>query len=228
MEKRTISQEGLKLIACMTMLADHIGAVFFPGSVLRVIGRLAFPIYCYLLTEGVLHTKDRRKYGQRLLIGIFLAELPYDFLFYGGWYWGKQNVMLSLFLGYLYCVAALGVSNPGFRIALMMPFAFLAELLNVDYGCWGILMIGMFLLTKNQPRERLLQFLLLVPISWLLSEATVTIGALQLRLQLFAVLAMIPIALYDGTKRTGSLWIRRMFYLFYPAHLALLYLMKVL
>ena len=226
MTHKGISQEGLKLIACAAMLADHVGAVFFPGSFLRVIGRLAFPIYCYLLTGGVFHTKDRRNYGRRLLIGIFLAELPYDFLFYGGWYWGKQSVMLSLFLGYLYCVAALHVSNSGFRIVLMIPFAIFAELLNVDYGCWGILIIGMFLLTKNQPRARLLQFLLLLPISWLLSKATVTIGSLQLRLQLFAVLAMIPIALYSGRKVTGNVWIQRLFYLFYPAHLALLYLLK--
>ena len=85
MKKRDISQEGLKLIACVSMLADHVGAVFFPGSILRFMGRLAFPIYCFLLTEGACHTRNPKRYALRLLSGILLSELPYDVLFYGGW-----------------------------------------------------------------------------------------------------------------------------------------------
>ena len=55
--RKFLSQEWLKVIACFTMLADHIGAVFFPRLYwLRIVGRLAFPIYCFLLAEGAAHT----------------------------------------------------------------------------------------------------------------------------------------------------------------------------
>ena len=79
--KKGISQEGLKILACLTMLLDHIGAVFVRGYTLRIIGRIAFPIYCFLLVEGVLHTKNPRRYGLRLGIGLLLSEIPFDLLF---------------------------------------------------------------------------------------------------------------------------------------------------
>ena len=111
--KRGLSQETLKLIACLTMLLDHIGAVFMPGSVLRDIGRLSFPIFCFLLSEGVFHTRDPRKYALRLTLGMFLAELPFDFAFYGGIHWGHQNVMLTRLLGFLALWAGKGLQRRG-------------------------------------------------------------------------------------------------------------------
>jgi len=226
MEERRISQEGLKLIACLTMLADHIGAVFFPGSILRIIGRISFPIYCFLLTEGVCRTGNRSRYGKRLLIGMLLAEIPFDLLFFGGWNWGKQSVMLTLLLGFLYCVTVLHIPGLAYRLLLLLPFSYFGEILHVDYGGWGIALIGMFLLTKDAPRSSLLQTVCLLLISRMISEATVTVGGLQMLLQPFAVLAMIPICLYGGRKRTGNVWVQRGFYLFYPAHLFVLYLLR--
>ena len=228
MKEKGISQETLKLIACITMLIDHVGAVFFPGSFLRTIGRISFPIYCYLLTEGVFYTKNRSRYGKRLFIGILLAEIPFDFLFYGRLYWGKQSVMLTLFLGYLFCVAAMHIPGLAQRMLLLIPFAYLGELLHVDYGAWGVIMIGMFMLTKDQPKCRLQQVFWLAVISLMISKVTVTVGPLQIPRQLFSLLALIPIFAYDGSKRTHNVWIQRGFYLFYPVHLALLYLLRVM
>ena len=107
MNKKIFSQEGLKILACVTMLLDHIGAVFMPSYAnyslyyaLRIVGRLAFPIYCFLLAEGVAHTKNPVKYGLRLLLGVFLAEVPFDLAFSGGIDWGSQSVMVTLILGF--------------------------------------------------------------------------------------------------------------------------------
>jgi len=225
-ERKGIAQEQLKMIACITMLADHIGAVFFPGSFLRIIGRISFPIYCYLLTEGVSRTGNRSRYGRRLLQGVILSELPFDLLFFGKWYWGKQSVMLTLFVGYLFCVMASHIPSLAHRMMLLIPFAYAGELLRVDYGGWGIVMIGMFFLTKDMPRGQFQQTVWLLVISWMISKAKVSVGSLVLPIQLFAALAMIPITLYDGRKLTKSVWIQRLFYWFYPLHLAVLLLLK--
>ena len=71
MKKQGLSQEWLKLTACATMLVDHVGAVLLPQYIwLRVLGRIAFPIYCFLLAEGIHYTKNPKKYGLRLGIGV--------------------------------------------------------------------------------------------------------------------------------------------------------------
>lgn len=228
MKCKGISQEALKLIACITMLADHIGAVFFPGSFLRTIGRISFPIYCFLLTEGILHTRNRTRYGRRLLLGVLLAEIPFDLLFFGAWNWGKQSVMLTLFLGFLYCAAVLHIPTLAHRILLLLPFAYLGELLNVDYGGWGIVLIAMFMLTKDQPHSRIQQVIWLLLVSLVTSKATMMIGPIRVPRQAFSVAALIPIWAYNGSKRTGNVWIRRGFYLFYPVHLAVLYLVRLM
>ncbi|MBR1523666.1 MAG: TraX protein, partial [Lachnospiraceae bacterium] len=70
---------ALKLIAVISMLIDHTGDVLFPGTMwLRYIGRLAFPIYCFLLVEGFFHTKDLRRYMFRLLLFGLISEIPFD------------------------------------------------------------------------------------------------------------------------------------------------------
>lgn len=104
MIKRGLSQEILKLIACVTMLIDHIGAALMPQYIwLRYIGRVAFPIYCFLLPEGVHHTKDPKKYGIRLAIGVLLAEIPFDLALFGGIPPYYQSVMLILLVAF--CMA---------------------------------------------------------------------------------------------------------------------------
>lgn len=101
MRKRGLSQEALKGIACVTMLLDHIGATMVQGYTLRIIGRIAFPIFCFLMAEGTFYTKNPRKYGLRLMVGALLSEIPFDLAFRGKLTWEYQNVMLTLFLGFL-------------------------------------------------------------------------------------------------------------------------------
>lgn len=216
-QKRGISQEVLKLIACVTMLIDHVGAVFFPWEMgWRIVGRLAFPIYCFLMAEGMARTRNVRKYGIRLAIGAVLAEVPFDLLFFGELTLAHQSVMVTLLIGYG-MVLWMG-RFPKFEMFAMFACAMLAELLATDYGALGIFMIGLFVLTREMPVYRsAIQAVLLAVITWAFNGYWV---------QMFAVAAMIPIALYSGKKSGYSKVVQWIFYLFYPVHLAILLLLS--
>lgn len=219
MKKVPIHQETLKLIACMTMLIDHVGAVLIPNIGLRILGRIAFPIYCFLLVEGCSHTRSLKKYGQRLLAGVFLAELPFDFLFYGGFTWQHQNVMLTLLIGF---VMILWIRRSG-KFLLPLGTCFLAaELLRADYGGLGIALIGAFLIAASDSRTALLKTGLIAMIFWCMGGYSVPLLHLRIPIQMFGLLALIPIAGYSGKKLTKSRRLRWAFYLFYPVHMLLL------
>lgn len=241
MQKRGLSQEGLKLLACITMLLDHIGAVTVMAcfetatganrgmlldlyEILRMIGRLAFPIYCFLLVEGSVHTRNPRRYGLRLLAAALLSEIPYDLALYGAVTWQHQSVMVTLLLGFLMLEVMKKCPRLLLRLLVIVTFAYLAQWMNTDYGADGILVIALFGLTRQLPRRAVWQFFglwcifspfHLMALNWL-SQFSVTVQEL-------AALAAVPIALYDGRKTTKSKVVQTAFYLFYPAHLLALY-----
>ena len=226
-KKHGLSQEGLKLIACATMLIDHIGAAFLPTMLwLRVVGRIAFPIYCFLLAEGVAHTKNHVKYGLRLFAGILLAEIPFDLALFGRFSWDHQSVMVTLFLGFGMALIMQKLDRT--KLVPVIAFAFLAELFRTDYGAWGIFMIALFVMTRERKDRNNLQLIGMVIICWFMNSAAIRIFGVRVPIEIFAVLALIPIFLYSGKKSTTSKGVQMAFYLFYPVHLAVLYLISAL
>ena len=233
MRKKLLPQEVLKLIACITMLIDHFGYAIVPRlaianaevicDICRTIGRLSFPIYCFLLAEGMRHTHNPGKYILRLAIGILLAELPYDLMCYGEFNWVSQNVMATLTLGAVMLLCMQKTQKSWLKVILILPFALLADLTKSNYGAGGIVMIAVFGLF-DQP---LLQTVALFMVNWqLLPSAGVIIFGVILRIQLLATLAMVPIGLYSGKKLTCSKAVHWGFYLFYPVHILLLWLLQ--
>lgn len=228
MKQRGISQETLKLIACATMLLDHIGATLVPGWTLRIIGRIAFPIYCFLLAEGTHYTRNPKKYAVRLAIGAVLSELPFDLALFGGWTWGYQSVMLTMLVGFLALQAMAKCRNYLLKCLVVLPFALLAEWMLTDYGGAGVVLIALFGISRELPHRLLIQFAGMVLIcNYLIPGARIPIGNIRIAIELFAVFALIPIAFYSGRKVTGSRAAQWGFYLFYPVHLTLLYLIQL-
>ena len=228
--QRCLPQEALKLIACITMFIDHFGASIMPELsgphiaqlyyLCRIIGRISFPIYCFLLTEGMRHTRSPWKYILRLAIGIPLAELPFDYLFEGYFTWKYQNVLLTLTLGAIMLLCMQKTKNKWLKALLTLPFGVLAELCNCDYGGCGIGIIAVFALF-DQLNIQVIGVLLF---NWAMNSAIIPV--LNIPVQLFAVLAMIPIACYSGEKLTHSKAIQWGYYLFYPMHMVFLWLLR--
>ena len=239
MQKRGLSQEALKLIACMTMLVDHLAVIIVMGSLysthhgmrleiyetMRLIGRIAFPIYCFLLAEGSAHTHNHARYGLRLAICALLSELPYDLALWGRITWQHQNVMVTLFLGFCALGAMKRCPNLPLKLLLALPFAALAEFAGGDYGAKGIMLVVLFALTRRIPHRHLAQVLGI----WFVFSPNHAMflnwmEQLSVTTQEWAVLAILPITLYDGRKVTKSKAVQWGFYLFYPVHLLALYL----
>lgn len=229
-----LSGNALKIIAIVTMLIDHIGAVLIENGilggpfsfdwdiiqasaglrlwwnvdmVLRAIGRIAFPIFAYLLVEGFLHTRDVKKYGLRLLAFGLLSEVPFDLAIYHvPFYRDYQNVYFTLFLG---LAAMIGVQKYEkermvWKQALVLLLCCGASVvLRTDYGAFGVIFIVLLYMTRQNPR------------------AQTIFGALALIWEMTAVLAFIPIRMYNGTRGRWNL--KYLFYAFYPVHLLILW-----
>ena len=218
MERTPLSQEGLKLIACITMLIDHVGAVFFPQNLwLRVIGRLAFPIYCFLLAEGSRYTKNPAMYALRLFIGLLLAEIPFDLALYGQISFAHQSVMFTLLLAFFMAQAMKKLPLWG-KLLVVIPFYFAAELLHTDYGGLGIITAAVFIIGRDLPESLLFQACGLLAVNLAYFSTSF--------IQPCAVAAMIPIGLYSGKKATRSKLLQWAFYLFYPVHLLVLWILS--
>lgn len=242
-----ISQEALKLIACVTMLIDHIGAALVVPTeaiyyadvelyttmawinlVMRCIGRISFPIFCFLLVEGVFYTGNPKKYVQRLAVGMVLSEIPFDLAFFSdGISWAHQSVMVTLLLG---CLMVLGMKRSrGFwKLLWIVPFYLAAEWLHTDYAGEGILVIAMFALVKGTKHEKWWRmvgmFLLYWDLSWTMRYYNLDIRLPMNRLPL---LSAVPILCYSGRKLTYSRKVQWAFYLFYPVHITVLYLLQL-
>ncbi len=211
----------LKWIAIITMMIDHVAAVLLQQSspawvAMRVIGRLAFPIFVFLLVEGFFQTKNVKKYLIRLGVFALLSEVPFDLAFYGTVIeFTHQNIFFTLFLG-LACILLMSliekkygknsISSNVMNGIITLVFCIIAYLLRTDYSYAGILLISAFYLFKG---NKVLQtFTLFFVSAFILGYINV-----------FATLAIIPIAFYNGEKGRSM---KYFFYIFYPAHLLIL------
>lgn len=199
---------ALKWIAILTMAVDHIGAVLYPDAVwLRVIGRLSFPLFCFVLVEGFFHTSHLPRYLGRLGVFALLAEVPYDLALTHRYFDpDKQNVLFT-FLIALGMLAVLIRVRPGTQPLVVVLAMGLSWLLRTDYSYAGILLVT-FLYYFHHSRTKA-------------SLSVAVWSALTLpSIQAFSGLAAILIYFYNGRRGPG---LKYFFYVFYPAHLLLLY-----
>lgn len=228
---RILNGSVLKIIAVVSMFIDHSAlllapqipllttALFSVGSksitlyyVMRRIGRLAFPIFCFLITEGFKYTKSRKHYALRLLIFAFISEIPYNLMKCGRlFYTDSQNIFFTLFLGVVFLYIYEADYSEFLRLTLMVSLGAVTILLKPDYSLSGALLILLIYVLKDRP---VVQTVLSYP---LLSGG------------IFALAAFIPINMYNSERGfISSPVLKYGFYLFYPLHIVILVIIKLL
>ncbi|WMJ87555.1 TraX family protein [Anaerocolumna sp. MB42-C2] len=221
----------LKMIAIITMFIDHTAAILIPSDTIaylicRSIGRLAFPIFCFLLVEGFIHTSNVKRYLLRLGLFALISEIPFDLAFsnkslhYG--YILQQNIFFTLFIG-LAVICFMSIIDlkfaknvfirKGLDCLVVVLGCVLATVLATDYEFMGVLLIVAFYVFRFN------KFLLTLAV--LLVNVSFGLG-----LQVFAALSMLFILFYNGKR--GHQGNKYIFYIFYPAHILLLYFISLL
>lgn len=212
----------LKLIALLSMIIDHYGAIFHGDiDIYRIIGRIAFPIYCFLLVEGYTHTSNIKKYASRLFFFAIISELPFDLAFYGKLGFQHQNIFFTLLIGLIsmYLLDNKEGKYDFNKTTLWLAAGALAIFSSVDYNFVGIIYILAFYYTKEYPNpKRLYRVAIIIFLTNLL-----TVGLKQQ----FALLALPIIYLYNGKLGPKNKLLQGLFYVAYPLHLFIFYLISV-
>ncbi len=229
-----LSTTGLKLIAIISMLIDHMGYVLFPNLIfMRAIGRLAFPIFCFTLVEGFFHTRSVPKYMLRLILFALVSEIPFDLAFRGKMYDPEYNNVfftLAIGLGVMWVTFAAyqKTSSRWYGVLFALGGMLLAEYMNTDYSSFGVAVIFILFLgrwasigaeQKKTIGIKIGMFLMLCLLFYYHSWPVERVALLSFLLTFF---------FYSG-KKTGILLagkaekvIQYAFYLFYPVHLLIL------
>lgn len=232
---RFVNGNTLKIFACVCMFVDHIGMILFPQiTIFRAIGRLAMPIFAFFIAEGCKYTRNKPKYLLLMaILGILMMMVQYATV---GMYFGNIFVCFALSIALIYALQKCKqvifeqkfklFDNIFYLIAFWTTFIFCAlscNILAVDYGFCGV-MVAVFVSLPNfkgikagclnrvdTPVSRLV----------LLGIALLILAIDYGGNQLLALCSLIPLAFYNGER--GKLRMKYFFYIFYPAHIVLLY-----
>lgn len=211
----------LKILALTTMIIDHYGAIFQSNILIyRIIGRLAFPIYCFLLVEGYFNTSNVKNYAKRLFIFALISEIPFDLAFYGQIGFEHQNIFFTLFIGLaaIYFVDNKEKYNLNSTLVIIGG-AVLATLFRTDYQFIGIIYIFAFYKAHSMPKEKRLPFTAIIMFAMNLAAGWV---------QQFSLLALAVIYFYNNEQGIKNKFLQMGFYIAYPLHLFIFYLINTL
>lgn len=212
----------LKIIALITMTIDHVGVQIFPHVIiLRIIGRLSFPIFAFMIAEGCRYTRNRKKHLGLLAVSALICQIVYFFILQSLYQCVLVTFMMSVILIYSFDNYAKHKSVMNFIIAIItfVSAIFICEFLPqclantdfcIDYGIWGVLLPVFIYIGKNKEQQLIL-----------LASGLLFLCICFQEIQWFSFVSIIPLSLYNGRK--GSMNLKYLFYIYYPLHLAAIF-----
>ena len=225
-----MSSFTLRALALLSMFADHAGLALFPRiGAFRCVGRLAFPLYCFLLVQGYIHTRDLRAYARRLLLLAILSEIPFDLLIFGRVSClVEQNVLFSLLLGLAAVWAVDRFEDQPVQAALGTLLLLLASMAaRVSYGWLSVaLCVGFYKLRASRAK----QALCILPVEgvYCLSLALSGVEHSWVLVSLCAMASAIPVFLYSGKPGLRHKFVSFLFYAAYPLHIIALLVIRAM
>ncbi len=215
----------IKIIACFTMLLDHIkyAIPFTDNWVTICLGRVSFPLFAFLISEGYEHTKDLKKYYKRLFVFGVISQIPFMLFRTLVGEWIMLNIMFTLLLG-LVCIT---IWEKEKRIWISVPaimgIIILSEILNVDYGWFGVLSVIVMHLFKNKKIVLVLMYSLIIFVFYysLIQAQIFTMNGIIYIIG--TILSLIFILMYNGKEGKK---LKDFFYWFYPVHSLIVYLLS--
>ncbi len=207
MKLKKLSGNQLKIIALISMTLDHIGVQIFPQFIiLRIIGRLAMPVFAYMISEGAHYTKNRKKYLSGLLIMSFLCQIVY--------YLAERSLDQCIFVTFslsLMLIYIFDKKNIILSLLALIACIYITQAVNIDYGFFGIMLPLLIYIGKTRNQKLML-----------LTAGLVLVSLTNSSIQWYSLLSIPLIALYNGKR--GTYRIKYFFYIYYPLHLAIIYL----
>lgn len=222
----------LKIIACISMFCDHIGDAFIGKlTFLNYIGRLAFPIFCFQIVQGYIHTHDIKKYILRLSLFALISQIPFMLFYHIVFDSFAINVIFTLLFG-LFTILIYDKYNKSVGACFCLLLGIIAQVCQFDYGFFGVFIIFMFYVLRNKKTAMSFVFALAVLIRY-------SIPLLQYGLSLSylfsngkysmmvysTIFSIVPILFYNGKKGKDA---KYLFYIFYPVHLLILSIISII
>ena len=225
-----MSSFSLRLMALLAMMIDHTGLALFPDiQFFRCIGRISFPIYCFLIVQGCMHTRDIAAYFRRLALLAILSEIPYDLLTFGRVFSPQgQNVLFSLLLGLLALYSADSLREKPLHASLMVTILCLCAMAgNVSFGWLGIALCLCMRCSADNRKQLAMRaggVLLLYSLTLLLSG----VARSWVLTSLCALLSLVPLLMYNGKRGWRHPAFTFAFYAAYPVHIVALVILRMM
>lgn len=221
-----MNRNHLKIIAVLTMIIDHVGAFLVGNNVImRLIGRLAFPIFAFFIAEGWRYTKSRKKYVLTLLVFALISQIPYVLLHN----WWNFNILFTFLISILCIYLIEGYNlNPTLNMVWLVVtglFLVLSQMFGVvDYGALGVLLVVAFYFIKDQKVRLAIGAAILCVMS--LRDFAISGYVLRGFTQFVSLISIGLLAFYNGEKGKANL--KWLFYITYPTHLLLIYIITLI
>jgi len=222
-----LSSNVLKIIALISMTIDHMGLILFPNIIIfRCIGRIAFPVFAYFIAEGAYYTKNYFKYFIKLFIFGLLFFAVYFFVFKLIYFSIFIGFSLSLILIYIYKMFLNEKRNFNkiiyiiLILFLIVNIYILCEFVKIDYGFIGVIIPFILYLVKYKNIKLMVLLVMLLINCFFFNKHTL------LNMTLYSLISIPLLSLYNGKR--GKYNLKYLFYYYYPIHLVLLYLIKII
>ena len=234
---KILSGSWLKIIAMTAMLIDHTAIIFMSGDKAfhqpycvignypvtdyflcrNIVGRLAFPIFAFLIVEGYHHTSNRRRYAQNLLLFAIISIIPWNLVHGDLLYHSSQNVLFTLLFGVILMLQTDKITQyysqnshfPLVQTLTIIPELIAIQLLHTDYGAIGVVYIVLLHVLRGN----------------ILNQSFATFATFAYnKFHRFNILALIPLSMYNGKRGfIQGKWAKYVMYAFYPLHLIILW-----